>query len=522
MSQTENTLVSPPPKGFQRARLWLSRRRLIALGAGAAVVAVTVVVFASGAFGGGSNSSNGAIQNSFTTSLATVTRRGLSSQTQVSATLGYADASTVVTAAGTELSALTQAQQAVTTARAQLATARTALSADTQALRRARASLSADREKLTVDCGGDNAGESAPSSSAAGSVGGSGSGPCASDAQTVSTDEQNETQDAAKVAADQQAVSSARAELASARSGFALAKSSTTLYGQSSTYTDLPTVGRIVKRGQTLYEISGQPVTLLYGPVAPWRAFMVGMSPGRDVAQLNANLEVLGYAHGLSGDVFTRATAAAIDAFQAAHRLAATGELLLGSLVFEPGRVRVTSVTPTLGATVQAGPVLGITSTKRQVTIQLDAAQQAEVKVGDPVTITLPDNHTTPGRVSYVGTVATVPSSPSDQGGGGGGGSQTPTIEVDVTPRDPAATGRLDQAPVNVSITTARVQDALVVPVDALLALASGGYAVEAVGTGGVHVLVAVKLGLFDDADGLVQVTGSGLQAGERIVVPAS
>jgi hypothetical protein len=33
---------------------------------------------------------------------------------------------------------------------------------------------------------------------------------------------------------------------------------------------------------------------------------------------------------------------------------------------------------------------------------------------------------------------------------------------------------------------------------------------------------VPVDLGLFDDADGLVQVLGSGLKAGQRVVVPAS
>src|SRR5262249_40389535 len=152
----------------------------------------------------------------------------------------------------------------------------------------------------------------------------------------------------------------------------------------------------------------------------------------------------------------------------------------------------------------------------------VDAAQQSEVKVGDPVTITLPDNSTTPGHVSYVGTVATVPSSNGGGGGGGGGGdgSGTPTIEVDVVPTDPAATGRLDQAPVNVSITTGSVQNALVVPVNALLALAGGGYAVEEVGADGGHHLVGVQLGLFDDADGMVQVSGSGLAGGQRVVVP--
>jgi hypothetical protein len=73
-----------------------------------------------------------------------------------------------------------------------------------------------------------------------------------------------------------------------------------------------------------------------------------------------------------------------------------------------------------------------------------------------------------------------------------------------------------------VSLTTASVSNALVVPVGALLARASGGYAVEEVTAGGRHHLVPVSLGLFDDAAGLVQVSGPGLAAGQHVVVPAS
>src|SRR5579862_8056198 len=500
-----------------RHRLKSPSRTLLGLGAAVIVVAAVVIAYASGAFGGGNAASGSGADNAFPTSLATVTRRSLTSQTQVSATLGYAAATSVVVPAGTTPQVLAQATQAATTAQTQLQTAKAALSADTAALNQADASLSADRAKLTIDCGGDNAGESAASSSAGGS-GGAGAGPCATDSQAVSTDEQSGTQAAAKVASDRQAVSSATTGLASAQTSLTEAQSSATVYGQSSTYTELPAVGQIVKRGQTLYEISGQPIVVLYGPVAPWRAFMPGMSAGKDVAELNASLRALGYGSGLHGDAFTSATGSAIEAFQAAHGLSRTGQLLLGSVVFSTGPMRVTSVTPTVGATVQPGPVLAATSLARQVTIELDAAQQSDLKVGDPVTITLPDNSTTPGNVSYVGTVATVPSS-SDQGGGGG--QSTPTIEVDVTPTDPAATGHLDQAPVNVSITTQSVSNVLAVPVNALLALAGGGYAVEVVGTGGVHHLVGVQLGLFDDADGLVQITGAGLSAGTRVVAPS-
>jgi hypothetical protein len=189
-------------------------------------------------------------------------------------------------------------------------------------------------------------------------------------------------------------------------------------------------------------------------------------------------------------------------------------------VVFEPGPVRVTSVTPMVGQAVMPGPVLDITSTAREVKVALDAAQQASVKVGDAVTITLPDNQTTPGRISYVSRVATSPSSKSGESSGKSGQEEgAPTIEVDVTPTDPAATGHLDQAPVNVSITTESVRDALAVPIDALLALAGGGYALE-VAEGRAHRLEAVSLGLFDDADGLVQVSGHGVSAGQRVVVP--
>jgi peptidoglycan hydrolase-like protein with peptidoglycan-binding domain len=235
------------------------------------------------------------------------------------------------------------------------------------------------------------------------------------------------------------------------------------------------------------------------------------MSPGSDVAELNANLDALGYARGLTGDAFTPATAAAIRRLQAAHDEYASGQLLVGSVVFEPGTIRVTSLPPTVavGAAVTPGLVLSATGTALQVDIQLDPALEGEVRAGDPVTITLPNYQTTPGRITQVSSVAT----PGQNG-------SAPTIAVDAVPTDPAAIGNLDQAPVNVLITTGRVSNALVVPVDALLALENGGYAVEEVAANGVHHLVAVTTGLFDDADGLVQVSGPGLAAGQRVVVP--
>jgi multidrug efflux pump subunit AcrA (membrane-fusion protein) len=83
----------------------------------------------------------------------------------------------------------------------------------------------------------------------------------------------------------------------------------------------------------------------------------------------------------------------------------------------------------------------------------------------------------------------------------------------------PKAAGKLNQAPVTVLITTGSVADVLTVPVDALLARPHGGYAVEVV-SGGRRHLVKVTPGMFDDAAGLVQVSGPGLSPGQRVVVP--
>lgn len=492
-------------------RLRLPRRTGTRLVAGAVVlaaVAAAIVVVVVNPFGGPAGAGSAAFDNSAPTGVARIERRSLSAQTLVSATLGYSDAATIVQPSGTSPGALEQAQQAETSAAATLAGAEATFATDGQARANDRATLAADRRKRATDCAGAGAAQAA----ASGQSGSSGA--CATDVQAVVTAQQAVAADEAKVAADRRSVDSATSSLAAARTSLASAQASAAVYGETSTYTRLPAVGEVVSRGEALYEIDGSPVLLLYGRATAWRALAPGVAPGPDVAELNANLRALGYGRDLRGSAFGAATGAAVKALQKARGLPETGSLPLGSVVFEPGAVRVTSVTPSRGAAVQPGPVLAVTATVRQVTIALDAASQTSVRVGDPVEITLPDNSTTPGKVSYVGTVATTP---SDQGNGGGG---PPTIEVDVRPSDPAATGRLDQAPVSVSITTASVKDALAVPVNALLALGSGGYALEEVASDGSHHLVAVELGLFDDADGLVQVTGSGIAAGQTIVVP--
>jgi peptidoglycan hydrolase-like protein with peptidoglycan-binding domain len=307
----------------------------------------------------------------------------------------------------------------------------------------------------------------------------------------------------------------------------------------SGIYTKLPASGQVIAQGHVLYRVNDSPVVLLYGSTPAYRTLSAGAT-GADVAELNADLVALGYATrpqlSPKSGYFGPATTPAVMKLQAALGVTQNGTLTLGQVVFEPSAVRVTSVLVQPGGSASGGEtVMQGTSTTREVQVALSASQQTSVTVGDKVSITLPDNQTIGGVVSSVGAVATCPPSSGSGGTGsssaapgtdpcssGNSGSTAPTIAVGVTPSHAAATGRWDQAPVQVGLTTASVRNALVVPVTALLAEAGGGYSVEVVGAGGLHHLVAVSLGLFDDAEGLVQVTGSGLAAGQTVVVPST
>jgi Putative peptidoglycan binding domain len=282
-------------------------------------------------------------------------------------------------------------------------------------------------------------------------------------------------------------------------------------------YTALPTAGQVVRQGQVLYRVDGSPVVLLYGHTPAYRSLSEGMT-GPDVRQLNRSLVTLGYADpaGLSpsSDCFSAQTAQAVQELQAHLGAGQTGAVGLGQVVFLPSPIRVATVPAVLGGPAGPGaPTLTGTSTSPLVTVALAPSEQSYVRHGDTVTITLPDLATTPGVVTSVGTVATA--APP---GSGSPGAASATIPVDVAMLDPAAAAGLDQAPVQVSITTGSVRNTLAVPVTALLATASGGYQVEVTGPAGHDRLIPVSLGLFDDNAGLVQVTGPGLRAGQQVV----
>ncbi|MFC5828852.1 hypothetical protein [Nonomuraea insulae] len=285
-------------------------------------------------------------------------------------------------------------------------------------------------------------------------------------------------------------------------------------------YTWLPRPGRRIACGAMIYRVGDTPVVLLCGKVPPYRDLASGHS-GRDVRELNKNLVELGYADGngprASSDDFDWRTGAALRRLQDHLGAEESGTLDLGEAVTLPGPLRIGKVTAKLGADARMGaPVAEATSNDHQVTINLNPSQQSEVKAGDAAQITLPGNRTTTGVVRGIGTVATA-----GTGASGGSGASNATIPVYIRLKRPKDARGLDHAPVQVQITTAGVKNALIVPVTALVARAGGGYAVETRDPAGAPELVPITLGLFDDANGLVQVKGD-LTPGQRVVVPST
>jgi peptidoglycan hydrolase-like protein with peptidoglycan-binding domain len=286
----------------------------------------------------------------------------------------------------------------------------------------------------------------------------------------------------------------------------------------------LPAAGDIVRQGQPLFAVDGQPVTLLYGSLPAWRAFSPGMTAGRDVRQLQRDLAALGFDPGPADGVFGWGTILAVQRWQQARGATPTGTIPLGSVAFLPGPLRVTTTPEQLGAPVTGGTsVVSGTSLTAGVQVWLPVGGPS-VRPGDQVTVTLPDGTSTvPGTVAAVGTVASLPgasggpASGTSQGGStSSSGSQAAEIPVTITIRAAIPAG-LDQAPVQVSITQQRAGRVLAVPVTALLAAPGGGYEVQAAG---LHArLIPVTTGLFDDASGLVAVTGAGLVPGLAVTV---
>jgi len=281
------------------------------------------------------------------------------------------------------------------------------------------------------------------------------------------------------------------------------------------TYTQLPSVGTRIARGQVLYRVDSLPVILMMGRGPSWRPFTAGMAGGPDVAELQSNLIALGDARGLfsiASGQFDWTTVEAVERWQLANGYPVTGRIGLGEVVFLPSAILVGAESVASGQAATPGQVpYLVTTTRRTVTIPLNP-DLPSVGIGESVSVVLPAGASTPGRVTAIG-----PPPPGIFSGTEGNTASTALTVITVTPDRPAATGTGSGLAVQVSFTTQAVSGVLVLPVSALLALATGGYGVEVVGASGSHKLVGVRTGMY--AGGRVQVSGAGIGPGTKVVV---
>ncbi len=306
----------------------------------------------------------------------------------------------------------------------------------------------------------------------------------------------------------------------------------------------LPEDGSTVRRGDVLLKVDDRPVALMYGETPAYRAIGPTAAAGRvstddggraalsssdssdssdssesgepgraalpeqprgtsgsvprypsgtDVAQLEANLSALGYAGFTVDEEFTAGTESAVRAWQRDHGFPVTGTVALGDVVFASGPLRAVVDPEALGTAHVEGAVRA-TSTKKSVTVTGPSGSLRWATKGARVRVLLP------GQVRAKGTVGrSGPASPESD-------EQTVSVVLD----DPSLARALGEA--TVSYAAQRVEEALVVPVTALVALAEGGYAVQL--PSGQYV--PVTPGLY--AEGLVEVTPAGdLVEGARV-----
>jgi multidrug efflux system membrane fusion protein len=335
------------------------------------------------------------------------------------------------------------------------------------------------------------------------------------------------------------------------------------------TFTWLPSVGAVIDRGETLWRIDDLPVVLMYGSVPAYRALKQGVSDGPDVTELNENLIDLGfdpYGAIVDDESFGEATAAAVKRWQKADGLTETGEVELGRVVFAPGARRVTDVKVTLGqdppgATKGKGKpakgkpgkeapakeepakekpakeesakddpgkespggesgatagevVLTTTSTQQLVQLKVKPEQQQLARLGETVTVQLPDGGQARGHVTQVGTVASESSGSGDEAKGSPSGESGEST-IPVTIALDHAVAHLDEAPVSVELVKSIRREVLTVPATALIATAGRGYAIETL-EDDRRVTVPVTPGMF--AGGYVQVEGAGVREGMTVI----
>lgn len=270
--------------------------------------------------------------------------------------------------------------------------------------------------------------------------------------------------------------------------------------GADGVITWLPEDEETIDSGDVLWEINQQPVPYLDGEIPMYRELYWGVKKGDDVLQLETYLISQGFGPDTweADTSFNKTTRNALKELQKFYGMTEDGSIGPSEVMFGTEPLRV-SETAYVGDPASAGPILTVSGASGKVSVSTTSRQLTTFQKSPNVLIVLAD-----GR-ELAATLDETKATPADENGAFGY-----TVEYIVSD----AIG--EAQPVKVKIEQLLAENALTVPVDALIALAEGGYAVEVVTDSG-NVLRAVEVIDFDDTR--VAVTGN-LSEGDLVVVP--
>ena len=313
------------------------------------------------------------------------------------------------------------------------------------------------------------------------------------------------------------------AERLTATGTIGYAGETTVLARLSGTVTALPAIGDVIRRGERLYALAGEPVLLMYGAVPAYRTLAEGVGDGEDVEQLERNLAALGYEPGTVDEEFTYATAAAVADWQEDLGLEASGEVELGRVAFLRGPQRVTELEATLGEALGGGGRRegseGESEPPRSPSCAPARPGASSASSSKPTSSRSPtagrrSRWSFPAAPKCPARCAGWPRSKHRAAKADPGEEVEPGVEATISVTGKHRIPALDGATVSVRFTQQVRKHVLSVPLTALVAIGGERFAVYVRG-GGARQRIVVTPGLA--ADGYVEVEGKGLRAGMTV-----
>ena len=240
----------------------------------------------------------------------------------------------------------------------------------------------------------------------------------------------------------------------------------------------------VIEQDTPVLAIDGRTSIAVSGPMPFWRQLGRGMRGG-DVKLLQRVLKKAGFGPGSVDGTFGASTEAALRRWQAAHGYAASdGVLRIDDMLVGAWPLRVGSVHVVSGSSLQPGAeILELTGQRPVLNVELIPSDRLRVDLGDPAVVEISaTGETAPGKLTQVADAAV-----SDDTDGGLMYPGQVTLAEDA---------RINEgAQAQVSIIVAEVEDALAVPLAAVISNQEGDPAVRVVGDDGTVTITAVELG---------------------------